>query len=307
VTRPPPSPDRWLAQFVALAAIWGSSFLFIKVAVRDLAPIEVAFARVVIGALVLLVVLAVQRVALPRDRRLWGHLAVAGLLVNAAPFTLFAYGETHVSSVLAGIYNAATPLLTVLVALAVLPTERPTRRRVLGILLGFAGVLVVLGPWHALGGGELTGQLLCLGAAVCYGVGFPYTRRYLAGRAESAVALSAGQLLCASALLAVATAFLGSAPTRLGGDTVASVLALGALGTGVAYILNYAVLRRAGVTTAATVTYLIPLFSTILGVLVLGEALSWNQPLGAAVVLLGVALSQGGGARVSAELRARPS
>ena len=153
-------------------------------------------------------------------------------------------------------------------------------------------MVVVLGPWSGLGG-RLLGNLACYGAAACYGLGFVYTRRYLAGRHESAVSLSAAQTLCGSIQLALVVPWLTSAPHRFPVDSVLSMVALGAGGTGIAYVLNYEVIRRAGATVASTVTYLIPLFSTVLGVVVLGEALAWNQPLGAAVVLLGVALSQG--------------
>jgi drug/metabolite transporter (DMT)-like permease len=130
---------------------------------------------------------------------------------------------------------------------------------------------------------------MCLGAATCYGFAFPYTRRFLAGRPESGTALSAGQLLCATAQLAVLTVFVGGAPRGLGLDAAGSLLALGALGTGLAYILNYAIVRAAGATTAATVTYLVPVVSTALGVIVLGEGVTWNEPLGAAIALSAVA------------------
>jgi drug/metabolite transporter (DMT)-like permease len=280
---------RWQAQFALLTSVWGASFLFIKVADRDLAPVDVALARVALGAAVLVVVLAVGRARLPHGRSVWGHLALVGLIGNAIPFTLFAYGETRISSVLAGLWNATTPLLVLLVATFMLPAERPTGRRVGGLVVGFAGVVVVLGPWRGLGGSELLGQLMCLGAATCYGVAFPYTRRFLAGRTDSGTALSAGQLLCAAAQLALLTVFVGGAPRGLGLDAAGSLLALGALGTGLAYILNYAIVRAAGATTAATVTYLVPVVSTALGVIVLGEGVTWNEPLGAAVALGAVA------------------
>jgi drug/metabolite transporter (DMT)-like permease len=269
--------------------VWGASFLFIKVADRDLAPIDVAFGRLALGAAVLLAALAVTRSPLPRGRGVWLHLAFVALVGNATPFTLFAYGETRISSVLAGLWNATTPLLVLLVATFMLPEERPTRRRVASLFVGFAGVVLVLGPWRGLGSSELLGQLMCLGAATCYGIAFPYTRRFLAGRPESGTALSAGQLLCATAWLAVATVFVGGAPRGVGLDAAASLLALGTLGTGLAYILNYAIVRAAGATTAATVTYLIPVVSTVLGVIVLGETLTWNEPLGAAIALSAVA------------------
>lgn len=236
--------------------------------------------------------LALRREPLPRGRTAWTHLFVLAILFNSVPFALFAAGETKVSSVVAGIANATTPLYVLIASLALLPGERPTREHVVGLAVGFAGVVVVLGPWRAVGG-QLLGYLACLGAAACYGIGFPYTRRFLAGRPESAVALSAAQVLCGTLQLALVVPWATAAPRRLPLDAILSMIALGAGGTGVAYVLNYDVIRRAGAQMASTVTYLVPLFATVLGVVVLGEALTWNQPVGAAVVLLGVALTQG--------------
>ena len=303
-----PHPADWRPRFALLALIWGSSFLSIKVAVDVLAPVDVAFGRVSLGAAVLVIALAARRQALPRGRAVWGHLFVIALFGNSIPFLLLAEGETRISSVLAGIWNATTPLLTLVVATFMLPDERPTPRRVAGLLAGFAGVLVVLGPWRSVGGGELAGQLMCLGAAACYGIAFPYTRRFVAGRPDSGMALSAGQLMWSAAQLGVATAFIGGSPKPIEIDTVAAMLALGVLGTGFAYILNYAVVRLAGATTASTVTYLVPLVSTALGIAILGEHLVWNQPAGAAVVLASVAYSEGliGRRRLAPVSRAAP-
>jgi drug/metabolite transporter (DMT)-like permease len=127
--------------------------------------------------------------------------------------------------------------------------------------------------------------------AACYGVAWPYIRRHLAGRPETGTALAAGQMLCATAQLALASAFIGGAPRHVGADTTVALLALGVLGTGVAFIFNYAIVRRAGATTAATVTYLVPVVATLLGVLVLSERVAWNQLAGGAIVLSSVALS----------------
>jgi drug/metabolite transporter (DMT)-like permease len=283
----------WRPRFALLALIWGSSFLSIKVAVDALAPVDVAFVRVALGASVLLVALAIRRQRLPAGRAVWGHLFVIALFGNSIPFLLLAEGETRISSVLAGIWNATTPLLTLVVATFMLPDERPTGRRVAGLLAGFAGVLVVLGPWRSVGGGELTGQLMCLGAAACYGLAFPYTRRFVAGRPDSGMALSAGQLIWSSVQLGVVTAFVGGAPHDVSLDPVLAMLALGVLGTGFAYILNYSIVRMAGATTASTVTYLVPIVSTALGIAILAEHLVWNQPVGAALVLASVAYSEG--------------
>jgi drug/metabolite transporter (DMT)-like permease len=282
----------WLPAFALLSAIWGASFLFIKVGDRAFEPLQVAFGRCALGAVALLAIMATRRERLPRGREAWTHLFVVAILFNSVPFALFAWGETEVSSVVAGIANATTPLYVLLVSLAVLPDERPTRGRVLGLAVGFAGVVVVLGPWRDIGG-QLLGYLACLAAAACYGIGYPYTRRFLTGRPESGIALSAAQVLCGTIQLALVVPWTTHAPHRFPLDAVLCMLALGAGGTGIAYVLNYDVIRRAGAQIASTVTYLVPLFSTVLGVAILGEALSWNQPVGAAVVLLGVALIQG--------------
>jgi drug/metabolite transporter (DMT)-like permease len=295
------APDRadlrsWLPGYLALALIWGSSFLFIKIGVRELHPLYVTLGRVVAGALTVVGVLLVTRGKLPRDPRVWGHLVFVGAVGVAIPFTLFGYGEQRVSSVLAGIWNATTPLVALPVAALVFRTERMTLRRLAGIVIGFAGVLVVLGVWQGVGGARFTGQLMCLGAAVCYGVAIPYQRRFLSQPGVSGVAIPAGQLLTAAVMLLIVTPLVAGAPpapSRLSADVIASVLALGALGTGLAFVLNFRVIRFAGATTSASVTYLMPIVATIIGVVVLKERLSWYQPVGALVVLIGVAVSQG--------------
>jgi drug/metabolite transporter (DMT)-like permease len=295
------APDRlnlraFLPGYLALAVIWGASFLFIKIGVRELHPLYLSLFRVGTGALTLLVVLAVIRVRLPRDPKVWAHLSVVGAFGVALPFTLFGFGEERVSSVLAGIWNATTPLIALPLAVLAFRTERLSTRGAVGIGIGFAGVLTVLGVWEGVGGSHLTGQLMCFGAAACYGVAIPYMKRFVAGRSESGVALSAAQLVTATVQLAVVTPLLVGAPPAPAGlslDVIGSVLALGALGTGLAFVINMRNIRLAGASTASTVTYLIPIAATVIGVLALDEGLSWYQPVGAAVVLAGVAVSQG--------------
>jgi drug/metabolite transporter (DMT)-like permease len=295
VTRPSaPDTRSWLPGYLALTVIWGSSFLFIKVAVRQLHPMYVALGRVSAGLAAVLIVLAVSRARLPRDARTWGHLAFVGAVGVAIPFTLFAYGEQRISSVLAGIWNATTPLIVLPVAALVFGTERLTRRRCAGILLGFAGVLTVLGVWQGVGGTHLTGQLMCGVAAVCYGIAIPYQRRFLTGANVSGVAIPAGQLLAAAVMLLIVAPLAAGPPPepgRLSLAVLTSVVALGALGTGIAFVLNFRVIRTAGASTSASVTYLIPIVATTIGVLGLGEDVRWYQPVGALVVLAGVALS----------------
>lgn len=283
----------WQARLALLASIWGLSFLFIKVGDEALAPLQVALGRMLLGTFTLLLVLAARREGLPREGRIWIHLAGAAILFNVLPFSLFAYGETRTTSVLAGICNATTPLFTLPLAMLMLAEERPTRQKAAGIAIGFLGVLVVLGIWRGLGGAALIGNLACLGAALCYGLGFPYMRRYLSGQPYSTISLATGQLICGTTILALITPFVTAAPNTVPLKVVGSIVALGALGTGIAYIVNYSLIRDAGATAASTVTYLIPLFSTAVGVAVLGEPLAWYEPVGAIVVVAGVAISQG--------------
>ncbi|GIH24512.1 transporter [Acrocarpospora phusangensis] len=284
---------RWLPSFVLLAAIWGNSFFFIKVAVGALHPLQVSFGRMAVGALTLLIILYATGRRLPRDPRLWGHFAVASVTLTTIPFTLFGYGEQYVSSVLAAIWNATTPLCTLLFAL-VLRTEKVTAKRVTGLGLGFAGVMVVLGVWEPMAGGALMGSLACFTAAACYGLGGAYLGRFIVNRGEEPLVLATGQLVAGTVQLAVITPLAGlplvdfSAPA----DAWASLLALGALGTGLAYLLLYRVQRLAGVTTTSTVTYLLPIFATVSGVAILDERLTWHQPVGAVIVLAAIALTQ---------------
>lgn len=293
--------------FLALALIWGSSFLFIKVGVSELHPLYLTLGRVATGTVTLLVVLVVMRTPLPRDPRLWAHLGLVAAFGVALPFTLFAYGEQRISSTLAGIWNATTPLVVLPLAVLVFRTERLTPRRVIGFGLGFLGVLTILGVWEGVGGAQLTGQLMCFGAAACYGVAIPYFKRFVAGRTESGVAISTVQVLLATVMLAIVAPLVAGpppVPTDLSLDVVGSVVALGALGTGIAFVIHTRNIRLAGASTASMVTYLIPVVATVVGIVVLGERLEWYQPVGALVVLTGVAISQGVPNRVGGRVAA---
>lgn len=283
----------WLPAFAVLSAVWGSSFALIKIALdAGVAPPWVAFTRCALGALTLLAICVLTRSPLPRDRATWGHAAVVAVLANTVPFVLLAYGEQHVDSVLAGLLNATTPLMTLLFVVLLVPDERITPRRVAGLLLGFAGVLCVLGVWRGLAGGTVTGTLACLGSTAGYGATFAYMQRFFAGRGGSAAALSAAQLVCASVQLAVVAPVLAGLPAWPGPGAAVALLALGALGTGVAYVLNLGVVRAAGPTVASTVTYVIPVWSTAIGALLLAEPVGWNTVVGGVLVVAGVVVTR---------------
>lgn len=282
----------WQVSFVLLGAIWGCSFWWIKLGLEMLAPVQVAFVRLAVGGAALLIVLALTGSRLPRHLSTWRHLFVMAMLMNSIPFTLFAIGETHVSSVLAGIINASTPLTTLAVIMVAFPEEHPNVDRVLGLFVGFVGILVVVGVWEGLGAGEWTGIAACLGAVTCYGIAFPYSRRHLAGLPDSGVSLAAGQVLLGAAVL-LPFGIASGLPGPIAVAPVLRLLGLGALGSGIAFAINYQVVRAAGPSTASTVTYLTPLFAIVVGAAFLGERVTWYEPVGGLVVLLGVALSQG--------------
>ncbi|MDX3536017.1 DMT family transporter [Streptomyces sp. MB09-01] len=282
----------WRVRFAILSVVWGFSFLLIKVGTEGYAPFQVALGRVLFGALALLAVLLVRREKLPRGLRTWGHLSVAALLLNTVPFSLFAYAELSIPSTLAGICNATSPLWGMALSMVALSEDRPTRRRFAGLGLGFVGVLIVLGAWQGFAGVDARGTALALLAALCYPIGWIYVRRTLAGTPGSPVALTGGQLMVSTLQLALVSVLFTAAPTSFPLWPTLSVIALGALGTGMALQMQYGLVTEVGPTTAQMVTYFIPVIATAAGVLVLGEQLHWNTPVGAAIVLAGAALSQ---------------
>ncbi|MFJ8309727.1 MULTISPECIES: DMT family transporter [unclassified Streptomyces] len=282
----------WRVRFAALSLIWGFSFLLIKVGTDGYAPFQVTFGRLFFGTLVLAVAMAVKRERLPRGGRTWLHLSVAALLLNAAPFSLFAYSELTIPSTLAGICNATSPLWGMALSLVALSEDRPTRRRVAGLGLGFLGVLTVLGAWQGFHGLDVTGTAMALLASLCYPVGWIYVRRTLAGSGHSNLSLIGSQLGVATLQLALVTPLFAGFPSSFPLVPLLAVAALGAFGTGFAVLVQYGLVNEVGPTTAQMVTYFIPVIATAAGVAVLGESLSWNTPVGAAVVLAGAALTQ---------------
>ncbi|MGW1225977.1 DMT family transporter [Streptomyces sp. NPDC001515] len=282
----------WRLRFAALSLIWGFSFLLIKVGTDGYAPFQVTLGRLLSGTAVLAATMAVKRERLPRTARTWGHLAVAAFLLNALPFSLFAYAELTIPSTLAGICNATSPLWGMALSLVALSEDRPTRRRVAGLGLGFLGVLTVLGAWQGFSGLDFRGTAMALLASLSYPIGWIYVRRTLAGTGASTLALTGSQLFLGTVQLALVTPLFTSAPSAFPLWPTLSVIALGALGTGLAVLLQYGLVTEVGPTTAQMVTYFIPVIATAAGVAVLGEHLSWNTPVGALVVLAGAALTQ---------------
>jgi drug/metabolite transporter (DMT)-like permease len=280
-----------MRRVLLLAGIWGWSFLFIKVAVRGLTPPTVAFTRVFLGMAVMLWVLRARGLSLPRDRRAWRHFLVMGAFYSAVPFTLLAWGEERVTSALAAVVNASTPLFAA-VAGAVVVRERLRRPQLAGLLLGFVGVGVAAGVGgHDLASSSLVGVGAVMAASACYGYCFAYAQRNLAG--VPPLVAASGQLVAATVVTApFAVASTAMSGISLNGRIVVSMVLLGAVGTGVAYLLNYRVIAEMGATLASLVTYLVPVVAVTVGVLFLGEPFRARLVLGGALIVLGIALLQ---------------
>jgi drug/metabolite transporter (DMT)-like permease len=270
-----------------LALVWGSNFLWIKVALDAFSPIQLTVARMVLGALVLLAVVAIRRDKLPADLSTWGHLFVAALVANAVPYLLFALGETRVDSGIAGALNATTPLWTLALAFLVRQSSRLSGLQVLGLVLGFLGSLLIFTPWDA-GSVDTLGALFCLLAALSYGVSYLYMSKYLTPKNLTPTVLSTSQLIAASVLTALTLPLDTAGAPKWSWVPWLSLAILGVLGTGLAYIINYALIRTEGPVGASVVTYLVPVASVAFGVAFLSESVPLLSLLGVAVILLGV-------------------
>lgn len=286
---PQGSSARVALQFVGMAFAWGASFLFMKVALDGMTWGQVAWARILIGAITMLVIVLIMRERMPRDLKLWGHLAVAGLTGVAIPFLLWAWAEQYISSALASIFNGITPITTALMVTFAFHVEKLTRNQIYGILVGLMGVFVIISPWNGdLLGGSLWGQLAAISATICYGFTGGYLRKYVTPRGISAPMVAFGQVGTAAVLMLVLSPVLLPGPLALNGWIVVSMLSLGIFGTGLAFLWNINVMRAWGPTRNSTVTYLTPIIGVALGVLILGEQLSWNEPVGAVIAIVGI-------------------
>ncbi|ONI83887.1 EamA family transporter [Saccharothrix sp. ALI-22-I] len=274
-----------------LALLWGSSFLWIKIALTGLSPVQITLTRTTLGALVLVALVYWSKQRLPRDKASWLHLGLAAFFGAALPFALFALGEQTVDSGVAGVLNSTTPLWALGIGL-VLGTERQRNpARIVGLVLGFAGVLLIFAPWQQAGLASW-GALACLAAAASYAVSYTYIGRMVSGRGLTPMQISSTQLVAAAGMTAVAVPIAGSQPVHLSWPPLVAVAILGVFGTGVAFVLNYRILEDEGATSATTVGYLLPVVSVSLGALFLGEALNLRIVIGMVVVLVGVALTR---------------
>jgi drug/metabolite transporter (DMT)-like permease len=277
-----------------MALIWGSSFLFIELSLELTTALGVAFWRTALGAAAMAIIMAFLGVKLPKQIKQWLHLWVAGILMSALPFSLYAFAQQSTTSILAAIINATTPLFTLLAILSIFKAQKQTGVAVIGLLIGLVGVAITLGVWQGFGDNDPIAILALLLASISYGIGTPYLRKFITPMQLPSTSTAMVQVFTSAITLLplyLITGPLFIAPPRV--ETVGALLLLGVLGSGVAYWLFHQIVAEAGSTVSSTVTYTNPVIATIWGILLLGEPLHWYEPVGGILVLVGAFLSQG--------------
>ena len=283
------------SMLLALSVLWGGSFFFTGIAVQELPPFTIVVLRVGLAAIFLLALLRVLNIRMPTDRKTWSAFFGMGLLNNVVPFCLIVWGQTHIASGLASILNATTPLFSVVVANFLTTDEKMTGNRLGGVIVGFAGVVFLVGP-SALeqSGANITAQAACLAAAFSYALAGIYGRRFKR-MGVAPIATATGQVT-ASTLMLLPVALLVDQPWTLplpGPATFAAIGGIAALSTALAYVLYFRILSTAGATNLLLVTFLIPVSAILLGWLVLGERLDHRHLLGMALIGAGLAAIDG--------------
>ncbi|MGB9367809.1 MAG: DMT family transporter [Xanthobacteraceae bacterium] len=283
------------SMLLAMSVLWGGSFFFVGIAVKELPPLTIVALRVGLAAAMLWLTLRLLRLVLPRERRAWAAFFGMGLLNNAIPFCLIVWGQTHIASGLAAILNATTPLFTVLVAHVFTNDERMTGNRLAGVLIGMMGVVVTIGLAALQGlGGDVLAQLAVLAAALSYAFAGVFGRR-IRRLGIAPIAAATGQVIASTAML-LPLALLVDRPWTLpmpSAGTFAAILGTAGLSTALGYILYFRILATAGATNLLLVTFLIPVSAIVLGALVLSERLSAQHFLGMALIGAGLAAIDG--------------
>ena len=282
-------PKHWLV-FLLLGAIWSSSFMWIKIAVQEIGPVTLVAFRVLFGLLFGVVVIYIQRIQWPRTRKEWTPLLILSVANIAIPFFLISWGEQAIDSAVASILNATTPLFTILVAHFLLQDDKMTAPKVLGLLMGFAGVVILMSKDIGTSLGSVLGQFAVVLASAFYAGGAVYARRTT--QDLPGIMRSAGPLLPATVLMWLMM-FAVESPVKFPqlGITWIALLFLGVLGSGLAFVMSYYLLHEIGPTRTSMVTYLFPLGGVILGVLFLNEELSWQLVVGAVLIVLSLVVA----------------
>ncbi len=290
---PESSVKSWLPLWFMISLTWGFSFLFIKVAGSFLDPLQQTVGRLGLGAIALVIVVLITKRKFITDPKVLGHLTFLGVVGQVIPFSFFAWAEHYITSIAASLVNSMLALWTVLFAIIFLPEEKLNQRRFIGLVISYLGILILLGVWSADFRGDWFAYFIASLATVGYAITSIYMRRKVTPLKLDAISAVAAQLAIGATLLAVVSLFVSTKPTEFPLDGIIAILLLGVVGTGIAFAMNFELISRAGAVIGSTTTYSMPIVSTIAGVVILKEKLSWYEPIGAIVTLFGIALMQG--------------
>jgi len=276
-----------------LAALWGPSFLFIKIAIEYIPPITLTAIRVGIGALVLYGILKFRKVNLPKLRTVWMHLSVAALLQSAIPFTLFAVGEESIDSSLAAIICGAVPLFTIVLAHFTTNDDRFTKTKVIGSVVGFFGLFILIAPSLLIAKSTTFGIVMVLLASTCYSVAFVYVKKFFNFKNFAPLTIPMLQLFFSFLFLMPLSIIFDSYATIPSASFAAifATLVLSFFGTALAFVVYYKIIAATSATYASMVNYVVPVFGAFLGMIVLDEKLTWNSYLGCALIIFGVMIA----------------
>lgn len=283
---------RWLPGFIALGIVWGSSFLFIDLALQSFTPAAIVFLRGLLGAVSLLALLLIRGERLPPWGTHWLHISVVAALLNAVPGFLFAVGQQWVPSSLAGIVNATTPMMTVLVVVLAFRDQKPSANQFLGIVVGIGGIVLVTEVITEFEGVTVLGVGILLLATLSYGIAMPYAKKHVSTLPYSPYSLATAQVGVSVIVTAPGVLLSGVTTEPLTAQALWGILGLGVLGTGIAYVWNYRNIELAGSVIASSVTYITPVVAVILGVMFLSETLSIAQLIGGALTIMSALLVQ---------------
>lgn len=286
------SRDYMKLKFIGLAVAWGSSFYLIKVSLESFSPFEITFLRSFLGFLTLFTWCKIMKISIPKPSRLWLHLGVLSVLLNSAPSFLFAKAETQISSTMAGLINATTPAITILLVSVILRTEKITRTQVFGLVISFIGIAVLVEVWKGLGENSPSSVLALFAAVSCFAISYPYIRKFLISRHEPIEGMITIQLAISSISLLPIYAISNPFALDIMAAPLFSILGLGVFASGIAYVWNAQVISYYGSARASSVSYLIPVVALVLGFLFLRENPSSSQIIGGTVILLGIWLSR---------------
>lgn len=287
---------RWLPLYALLVVVWGSAFVFMRMGLDALTPLGLAIGRLWAAAATLVLISLVTRTPFP-PRSVWKHLAIYGAMTATVPWIAISFAISHITTSLAGIIGSSSALWVLVIILLFFREERPASERIIGLVVGFLGILTVLGVWKGVGGGTLTGIAVMTAGLIVFAFSLPYSRRHLAGGSRAVdlppISVATGALVFAALLSLPLVPFVTLSDGPVTMTSLSGVLAVGVLSSGLGTMLMLFLVRLTDATTTSTASYCVPLVAIALGVTVMGEEVTWNELLGGVLILVGAAMAQG--------------